>query len=137
MPVKTRNSRRFQLPRDGATTVEMALILPLFFLLLFAAYEFGRANLIRHAAESAAYEAAREAIVPGASNADVQAVALVVLNSVGVSQFTITTVPANIQTISGEVEVNIAVPLDQNLAFANFLSGFVFTGHSRLSRERR
>jgi Flp pilus assembly protein TadG len=137
MPVKTRNSRRFRLPRDGATTVEMALILPLFFLLLFAAYEFGRANLIRHAAESAAYEAAREAIVPGASNADVQAVALVVLNSVGVSQFTITTVPANIQTISGEVEVNIAVPLDQNLAFANFLSGFVFTGHSRLSRERR
>jgi hypothetical protein len=93
--------------------------------------------LIRHAAESAAYEAAREAIVPGASNADVQAVAMVVLNSVGVDQFTITTVPANVQTISNEVEVNIAVPLDQNLAFANFLSGFVFTGHSRLSRERR
>lgn len=122
--------------RRGAYTVELALVLPLFFTLLFTAYEFGRANLMRHGAESAAYEAARSAIVPGANNADVRAAAERVLASVGVDQFTITTVPANVQTPSNDLEVRIAVPLDQNFSISTFVTGFVFTGRCRLSRER-
>ncbi len=123
--------------RRGAATVELALVLPLFFTLLFTAYEFGRANLMRHGAESAAYEAARAAIVPGANNADVRAAAQRVLASVGVDQFTITTVPANVQTPSNDLEVRIAVPLDQNFTISTFVTGFVFTGQCRLSRERQ
>lgn len=123
--------------RRGAATVELALVLPLFFTLLFTAYEFGRANLMRHGAESAAYEAARAAIVPGASNADVRASAERVLASVGVDQFTITTVPANVQTPSNDLEVRISVPLDQNFTISTFVTGFVFTGQCRLSRERQ
>lgn len=123
--------------RNGATTVELALVLPVFFTLLFAAFEMGHANLIRQGAESAAYEAARAAIVPGATNADVRNAAQRVLDTVGVARFTLTTQPANLQAQSDELEVNIAVPLDQNLTFATFVEGFVFTGHCRLSRERR
>ncbi len=123
--------------RDGSTTVELALILPIFFTLLFAAFEFGHANMMRHGAQSAAYEAARAAIVPNATNQDVQTAAQRVLDSVGVRNFTLTTEPANIQTLSNDVAVNIAIPLDQNVTFATFVRGFVFTGHSRLSRERR
>lgn len=122
--------------RRGAAAVELALVLPIFFTLLFTAYEFGRANLMRHGAESAAYEAARAAIVPGANNADVRTAAERVLASVGVDQFTITTVPANVQTPSTNLEVRIAVPLDQNFAISTFVTGFVFTGRCRLSRER-
>jgi len=123
--------------RRGAATVELAMVLPIFFTLLFAAFEFGRANLMRHGAESAAYEAARAAIVPGATNADVRAAAERVLASVGVESFTITTNPANVQTPSNDLEVRIAVPLDQNFAATTFVTGFVFTGQCRLSRERQ
>ncbi len=115
----------------------MALVLPIFFVILFAAFEIGRANLMRHGTESAAYEAVRAAIVPGATNADVQNAARRILQSVGVDQFTITTNPANVQTPTDELEVNITVPLDQNMSFASFVKGFNFTGHCRLSRERR
>ena len=59
MPLKTRkhtnNGKRLR-TRRGASTVELALVLPIFFTLLFTAYEFGRANLMRHGAESAAYD---------------------------------------------------------------------------------
>jgi Flp pilus assembly protein TadG len=139
MPSSTRKytNKGKRLPtRRGASTVELALVLPIFFTLLFTAYEFGRANLMRHGAESAAYEAARAAIVPGANNADVRTAAQRVLASVGVDQFTITTVPANVQTPSNALEVRIAVPLDQNFTISTFVTGFVFTGRCRLSRER-
>ncbi|MBL8889022.1 MAG: pilus assembly protein [Planctomycetaceae bacterium] len=124
-------------PRTGAVTVELALVLPVFFVMLFAAFELGYANMIRHGAESAAYEAARSAIVPGSTNSDVRAAAERVLASVGVTQFTISTQPSNVQTPSDELAVNISVPLDQNLTFATFVQGVQFTGQCRLSRERR
>ncbi|MDP1564021.1 MAG: pilus assembly protein [Pirellulaceae bacterium] len=132
-----RPTRKTPERRNGATTVELAMVLPIFFALLFAAFELGHANLMRQGAESAAYEAARAAIVPGSTNADVQNAARRVLDTVGVAQFTLTTQPANLQTPSDELEVNIAVPLDQNLTFATFVQGFVFTSQCRLSRERR
>lgn len=135
--VRPRPATKTQEPRRGAATVELALILPIFFVMLFAAFELGHANMMRHGTESAAYAAARAAIVPGATNADVRNAAQRILNSVGVTQFTITTEPNNLQTPSDDLEVNIAVPLDQNLTFATFVQGFTFTGQCRLSRERR
>jgi Flp pilus assembly protein TadG len=123
--------------RCGSITVEMALVLPIFFTLLFACFEFSQANLMRHGAESAAYEAARAAIVPGATNQDVTRAAERTLASVGVTNFTISTTPSNIRTNTTELEVRVQIPLDQNMTFATFVRGVNFTGQCRLSRERQ
>ena len=63
---KTKCRRRGVFPsRAGSYTVEMALTLPLLFLLLMGFYDLARANLLRNMAQNAAYEAAREVIVAG------------------------------------------------------------------------
>lgn len=53
--------------RHAATSVEMALVLSLFLLFLFAFFELGHALMIDSVTENAAYEGARRGIVPGAS----------------------------------------------------------------------
>ena len=53
--------------RAGATAVEFAIVAPIFFLIMLASFEFSRLNVIRHTADNAAYEAARHAMVPGAT----------------------------------------------------------------------
>lgn len=123
--------------RRGALTVEMAIVLPLFFLFLFASIEFSRMNMIRHTAENAAYEAARSAIVPGGSAARARQVGLNIMSSVGCRNMTVTTVPAVIQNSTPEVEVFVSVPCDDNAYFApNFFGGRNITGRSKLTRER-
>ena len=53
--------------RHGAATVEFAVVLPLLVLLVFGSVELTRGLMLRHSADNAAYEAARTAIVPGAT----------------------------------------------------------------------
>ncbi|MBX3440075.1 MAG: pilus assembly protein, partial [Planctomycetaceae bacterium] len=53
--------------RGGATTVELAIVLPVLFLFVFSAIEFSRLNMLRHLASVAAYEGARQGIVLGAT----------------------------------------------------------------------
>lgn len=56
---KMRRSQR----RSGTTAVEMAMIMPVFFLMLFAIVEFGHAMMIRSLMISTAKDAARMAAV--------------------------------------------------------------------------
>lgn len=121
--------------RRGAVAVEMALTLPLLLLVLFAIFEFGRANMIRHATEAAAYEGARVGILPGAQSEDARDAALRVLRSVGVDEFEIAISPNPIVSGTQQIQVDIHVPLDQNMTAARFFSGLEFTGTCRLSRE--
>ena len=53
--------------RRGATTVEFAMTAPVLFLFLFAAMEFSRYNMVSQTATNAAFEGARQCIVPGAA----------------------------------------------------------------------
>ena len=62
--------RRRRPDRTAAAAVEFAIVATIFFLLVIAAFEFGRMNVIRHTADNAAYEAARHAMVPGATVAE-------------------------------------------------------------------
>lgn len=54
--------------RTGASTVEMAIALPVFVLFLFAFFELGHALMMDSIVENAAYEGARRGIVPGATH---------------------------------------------------------------------
>jgi hypothetical protein len=71
-----------------------------FLLFLLAAFEFGWLNVLRHTADNAAYEAARSAIIPGASQTDAQNKANQLLNIVGArkAKITITPNPVTVDT---------------------------------------
>ena len=112
------------LHRQGTTLVEMALTLPILFLFVFAAVEFGRANMIRHFAQNAAYEGARAGIVPGATTAIVQTAAQNILQISGVQDGTVTVTPAVLGPNDTEITIDVSVPFDTNSFFVPlFLAG--------------
>ena len=106
------------------------------FLFLFASYELARANMLQHAAESAAYEGARAGIVPGANPQKVRDACGFVLGSVGIRDSQITVEPAVIDPDTEKIKVLIEVPLRQNTLIAPFLfRDPVFRGECEMARE--
>jgi Flp pilus assembly protein TadG len=123
--------------RRGATAVEFALTAPIFFLFLLAAFEFGWMNVIRHTADNAAYEAARAAMVPGATAAEAKAKANSLLGIVGTRAATVTITPASITPTTDKVTVAIDVPMNKNgLILPRFTSNKVLHSASTLRTER-
>ena len=100
--------------RRGATVVEFAMVVPIVFILFFAAVEFSRMAMIRHAVDNAVYEAGRVAIIPGGTAADAQTEARRVLSSVGVALPAIVVTPSVIERTTQQVTVRITVPLNAN-----------------------
>lgn len=105
----TRNSKSAA-RRTGATAVEFAIVAPIFFTLVVASLEFGRMNIIRHTADQAAYEAARYAMVPGATAAEARSKAESMLKIVGARDSKVTIVGPT----DDKVTVTIDVPLNKN-----------------------
>ena len=100
--------------RRAAVTVEFAFVFPVFLIFLFAGVEMARLNMLRHAADNAAYESARHGIVPGASVAEVEQKAQEYLSSVKVTNGGVTVTPNPITEATTDVTVTVAVPLDGN-----------------------
>jgi len=121
----------------GAVAVEFAICVPLLFLLLFGCYEMARANLMKHAAESAAYEGARVGIIPGASEEEVREATAFIMTTVGVNTFTIDV--QNNPSPDGEnefVTVEIQVPFQENFRLGTFfIEDPTFRGECTLKRE--
>ena len=99
--------------RRGASLIEFSLVLPVFFMVLFAGFEFSRICLVRNAAHNAAYQAARRVMVPGATVADANADATRLLRVFGVSTFTLTVNPTPITLATDRVTVSIDIPASQ------------------------
>lgn len=94
-------------------------------------------NVIRHTADNAAYEAARHAMVPGATAAEARSKAFSILNLVGARGATITINPATIDESVDEITVTVDVPLSQNGWIApKFTSNKTIRAESRLKTER-
>ena len=128
-----RNRRR----RKGATLVEFAITVPILFLVVFAAIEFSRVNMIHHTVANAAYEGARRGIVPGATEADARGTALAILTAVFVKDAEVTVSPSVITEDTSEIALTIDVPLDQNgWITPKFFAGDVLTNSCTLARER-
>jgi len=124
-------------PRRGATAVEFALAAPIFFLFLLAAFEFGWMNVLRHTADNAAYEAARAAMVPGATAADATAKATGLLNIVGARSPKVTITPSTITTTTKKVTVAIDIPMSKNgLIIPKFSKSSTLHAESTLRTER-
>src|SRR3954462_9404815 len=111
----TRSQYRFTQPvRRGVALVEFALTVPILFLFVLAAFEFGWLNVLRHTADNAAYEAARAAMVPGATAAEAIAKANSILHVVGARQATVTVTPTSITNETEQVTVAIDIPMKFN-----------------------
>ena len=123
--------------RRGALTVEFALTLPLVFMLLFGAIEFLYVNMVRCSAESAAYEGARRAVVPGATAQNAKDAAQAILDAVGTRNERITVSPGSITATTEAVTVTIEIPLDSNsLISPRYMRGKTLRKACTLQRER-
>jgi Flp pilus assembly protein TadG len=123
--------------RRGVTAVEFGLTAPLFFLFLLTAFEFGWMNVVRHTADNAAYEAARIAIVPGATATEAIAEANRLLDIVRARGAEVTVTPPNLTVDTQEVTVSIDIPLDRNgLILPRFTATRWISSESTLRTER-
>ena len=123
--------------RRGATVVEFALTAPVFFLFLLAAFEFGWFNVMRHTADNAAYEAARHAMVPGATAAEARNKANSILNVVGTRGANVRVTPATVTPETDEITVTIDVPMNRNaLILPLFMRNTTIQAASTLRTER-
>lgn len=131
-----KRNRKLSRNRQGAMVVEMAMCLPILFLLLFGCYEFARADMIRHNTEAAAYEGARTGIVPGATADDVRESVRFVLSTTGVGKFDVDINPATIQTRDPNITVTVTVRMRENTTLGLlFNENAQFIGRCQLSRE--
>lgn len=123
--------------RGGAVIVEFAICAPIFFLVLFALFEFSWLNVIRHTADNAAYEATRAAMVPGATAAEAISEAQRILGVVGTRDATVTVDPPVITPETSAVTVNVTIPIDRNaLVVPRFTGGRQIRASSTLRTER-
>jgi Flp pilus assembly protein TadG len=126
-----------QSQRRGVTAVELAIMAPLIFFLFFSLIEFSRANMMRHAVASAAFEGARTAIVPGATADDARTAALKMLKAVAAINTDVTVDPATITDKTPTVTVTVEVLLDDNAwVVPKFFRGGALTSSVTLARER-
>ena len=129
------NAKRPQ-PR-GATTVEFAITLPVLLLLVIGMIEFVRMSNVRHAADNAAYEAARHVIVPGASSQEALQKAQDLLARAGVNVSDITISPGTINDSTDQIHVNVSIPLRDNSWLPPALTkDYVITRNCTLMTER-
>ena len=73
--------------RRGATAVEMALVLPLLLALVFGIIECGRAMMVQQILVNTAREAARRAVIPGATDQHVHEILVGYMDSAGIEEY--------------------------------------------------
>lgn len=133
----TARSRRRRRARGGATAVEFAISAPVFIVFLMASFEFGWFNVIRHTADNAAYEAARIAMVPGATAEEAAAKANSLLGVVGAQAASVVVTPSTITTDTDHVTVTIEVPMNNNgVILPRFTRNRTIVASSTLRTER-
>lgn len=123
--------------RHGATIPEFALVVPVFFVLLFAGIEFSVISTIRSTANNAAYEAARKLVIPGAVASTGVDEATQIMAIVGVRNLTVTVTPPVIDDETAEVTVDISIPYSDNAIITPWFTGNVtINSQAKLRTER-
>ena len=82
-------SKRRDHKKRGTASVELAVMTPFLLTLLFGIIEFSWAFTVRQAVVTAAREGAREAVLPGASEADIQGRIAPYMESAGVTDYSV------------------------------------------------
>ena len=129
---------KHQRQRTGATTVEFAISLPVLILFTFTGIEFARVNMIRNTTVNAAFEGARQGIIPGATAAECEAAANQLLDLVKINGGSAVATPNPILPSSDSVTVTVTVPIDSGNSFVTpqFYMGATIEASVTLPRER-
>lgn len=98
--------------RRGAATVETALVLPVFFMVMLGIVEIGRYFMVAQLLANAVREGARTAIMSGSTNADVESTVKTI------AQSTIGVAPADVQVAITVTEYTGNPPTSNNVALA-------------------
>lgn len=129
--------------RRGATAVEFAIVSPLFFLALFACFEFGKMSMVEALAENAAFRAARHVVVLGATVDESIEEVTDRLAIIGVRNAVVTIEPSSNGFIQTEIDdgtdtitVRISIPMSENLVVAGFLNDYVMEKEAVMSTVR-
>ena len=122
--------------RQGAVTVEFALMRSIAFMLVLGTIEFSRIFMIRGGVSNAAYQGARRSIVPGATAASVKAIATDTLTRSFVRKSSVEVSPEVITPTTNEVTVTVRVNLGDNSWIASrFTKGMIIQRSCTLSKQ--
>ncbi len=126
--------------RDGVAAVELAVILPLFVMLVLGIIESSRLGMAAQLLATAAREGCRVAVVPDNTASDVQTRINSVLSGSGISVGTVTPSPSNWVTApkGTSITVTLSVPFSQVswLPSPYFLKNVNVTASATFSSER-
>lgn len=106
--------------RNGAALVEFAVVLPIILLIFAGMIEISRVLLLQHSADTAAYEGARSAMVPGASSDEAVKAAQTLLLAAKLNSSTITVTPQLITEEPPLITVRVEIPIAANAWIAPF-----------------
>ena len=136
MRIRHRGGRR----RSGAAAVELALILPIFFCVVFGHVEMARMGMVSQLLPLAAREGARVAILSGKTRADVEAAVGAMLTGTGIPPGTVSISPSNWTTAAypSPISVTLSVPYSQVswLPSPAYLADKVLSATATLNSER-
>ncbi len=137
-----RKSNRFRRHRRrAAAAVEFAIVAPVFFMLIFGMFEFGRMLMVQQVLTNGARSGSRIAVIDGASSTEVISTVEEYLEggSINEGDVTITVDPSNLaQTDTGDaITVELSVPFEDVswLPSPWFLEDRTLTAHSTMRRE--
>ncbi len=100
--------------RGGVALVEFAIVFPIVLLVFAGMIEISRILLLQHSADTAAYEGARSAMVPGATAAEASQASQTLLRAVGLKSFAVTVSPTEIQEDTPLITVRVEIPIQSN-----------------------
>ena len=125
--------------RRGAAAVEMAIVAPVLFLLLFGIIEFGRVMLAMNVMINSSREAARLAIIDGATETQVRELAERYARAGSVNGCTVTVSPDDHFTTNSDAPVTVTVSISFNdiswLPVPEFMGGRVISCSTTMRPE--
>ena len=131
--------RSYRKKRRGASAVEFALVAPVFLLLLLGMIEYGRMVMVQQVITNASREAARNAVLEGATHTSVVSVANTYLTSGSVDNADITIVPYNPEDAEYGDPVTVTIDVDFSevswLPSPMYLGGKTMTATTVMRRE--
>jgi hypothetical protein len=117
-------SRTVRCPRRGTAAVAFALVAPLFFTFLLAFFELGHGLMVDSVLENAAYEGARQGILPGANADQVRAAAKKIAATCTLKNIQVTIDPPVLEPFTRELTVTASVQLSEaGLLVGKYLRG--------------